>query len=302
MRSRYAVLTLAIVLAAGSPAAGQSPSVEDVTSRAAQYVAQFFARFSNVVSEEKYLQDVMPVLRGGIIVGGRGGLSGGVPRNATDHRELKSDFLLVSLPDSTQTIPFRDTFEVDGRAVRDRQERLSKLFLGSNATALGQAKAITEESARYNIGNLQRTVNDPVMALSLLQAVHRSRFAFTLDKADPDSGPGIWIVEYNETARPTLVRGPQDRDMPMHGRFWIEAASGRVVKSEFVIQDPAVTARITTSFRTDDRFKVDVPQEMLEDYAFATTHITGQATYARFRQFGVNTDEQLTDDPPQAAP
>ncbi len=119
---------------------------------------------------------------------------------------------------------------------------------------------------------------------------------FVVDKADSAAGPDVWIVEYREHARPTFVRGPFDRDMPVHGRFWIDAATGRVVKTEFVIQDPSVTARITTSFRTDDRFDVDVPSEMLEDYALANVQISGRATYGRFRQFGVNTDEKLNDD------
>jgi hypothetical protein len=266
-------------------------------------VAVFFDRLSNVVSEERYLQDVTPILRSSSIFsgGGRGGTANasGVPRMTTAHRELKSDFLLVSLPDN-QSIPFRDTFEVDGTAVRDRQDRLTKLFLQASPTALGQAKAIADESERYNIGDLTRTVNDPVLAMSFLQAERQVRFAFSLDKADTDAGADVWIVEYKEKTRPTLIRGPQDRDMPAHGRFWIAAATGRVVKTEFVIQDPGVTARVTTSFRTDDRFKVDVPSEMFEEYSLASAQVSGRATYGRFRQFGVDTDEKLNDPAPES--
>ncbi|MEQ1574738.1 MAG: hypothetical protein ABL993_10885 [Vicinamibacterales bacterium] len=297
MRGGSAILALTAALTAAVPVSGQQPAVEEITSRASRYVALFFDRFSNVVAEERYRQDVTPLLRNNAIVSSRGGLPGaGVPRPVAAHRDLRSDFLLVFLPESNQTITFRDTFLVDGAEVRDRQERLTKLFLRPLTTAVEQARAIADESERYNIGNLQRTVNDPVLALSFLQADRQERLAFVLDKADPAAGADVWIVEYREQARPTFVRGPFDRDMPAYGRFWIEAATGRVVKTEFVIQDPSVTARVTTSFRTDDRFKVDVPSEMLEDYTLATTQVRGRATYGRFRQFGVNTDETLNDD------
>ncbi len=99
-----------------------------------------------------------------------------------------------------------------GRAGKDRRPPLTK--------AVEQAKAIADESERYNIGNLQRTVNDPVLALSLLQADRQGRLAFVLDKADPAAGADVWIVEYREQARPTFVRGPFDRDMSAYGRFW----------------------------------------------------------------------------------
>jgi hypothetical protein len=190
-------------------------------------------------------------------------------------------------------VPFRDTFEVDGNEVRDREQRLTKLFLSPSATALETAKAIAAESARYNIGNLQRTVNDPVLAMAFLQPVNQDRLRFTLDRLDPSAGAGVWIVEFREQSKPTFIRGPQDRDMPVRGRYWIEAGSGRVVKSEFVIQDPTVTARVTTTFKVDDRFKVDVPSQMEEEYTIGNSVVSGQATYGRFRRFDVNTDESL---------
>ena len=74
---------------------------------------------------------------------------------------LRSDFLLVKI-DNRRWLPFRDVFERDGRPVRDRQDRLTKLFLGgATNSALVQAEKIMNESARYNIGNGTRTINVP---------------------------------------------------------------------------------------------------------------------------------------------
>ena len=67
---------------------------------------------------------------------------------------LVSDFLLVQVP-GEGWLPFRDVFERDGKQVRDREERLAALFLkGSSRSAFEQARAIMDEGARYNIGNV----------------------------------------------------------------------------------------------------------------------------------------------------
>src|SRR6185503_9035702 len=93
-------------------------------------------------------------------------------------RELKSDFLLVKIG-PTDLLPFRDVFEVDGSAVRDREQRLQKLFLQSKSDALAQAAQIANESSRYNIGALQRTINTPILTLSYLQPDTQDRFKFS---------------------------------------------------------------------------------------------------------------------------
>jgi hypothetical protein len=43
--------------------------------------------------------------------------------------------------------------------VRDRDQRLEQLFLNPSATTSTQVVRILEESARYNIGDIRRTVN-----------------------------------------------------------------------------------------------------------------------------------------------
>jgi len=78
-----------------------------VLERAGQYVSTFTERFSNVVAEERYEQHWL----------GQGGRPMG-------HRELTSEFLLAKVTDGVGWVPYRDVFEVDGKAVRDRDARL----------------------------------------------------------------------------------------------------------------------------------------------------------------------------------
>ena len=78
-----------------------------------------------------------------------------------------------------RTVP-ADVFEVDGNPVRDRQERLTRLFNDSSAAGSDRMAAIINESARYNIGDIVRTVNTPLMPLLFLDPEHQPRFKFTM--------------------------------------------------------------------------------------------------------------------------
>ena len=60
---------------------------------------------------------------------------------------LRSDVLVIA-NQATGWVVFRDVFEVDGKAQRDRDERLMKLFLKPDADTFRQAQRIAEESAR----------------------------------------------------------------------------------------------------------------------------------------------------------
>jgi formylglycine-generating enzyme required for sulfatase activity len=283
---RAAVCAGVLVVSAG-PAAAQTPTLDALLARGGRYVSEFIDRFSNVVAEERYVQDTNSTQP--LIIGGRGLASVQPPSR---HREIKSDFLLVKIGQA-EWLPFRDVFEVDGTAVRDREGRLAKLFLQSSDTAIEQANKITLESARYNLGNLQRTINTPILPLVFLQLDTQSRFRYTLGKRDPIEGENMWIVEYKEEARPTLIKGIRDSNIPAYGRYWIDADTGRVSKTELNLESAGVRARITTVYRHDERFQIDVPFEMHERYYLDRSQVSGTATYGRFRKFDVSSDESF---------
>ena len=292
MRRRLSVLVVC-AWASGAALLAQGPdvdriSVELLLGRAGWYVADFIEKFSNVVSEETYIQDSSVPMQSAALIGR--------PGSGARNRILKADFLLVSVSNAQDWIPFRDVFEVDAQPIRDREQRLTRLFLKPSEDSLEQARRIQDESARYNLGNMRRTVNNPVLAIVVAQADFQQRFRYSLGKLDPKVGPGVWIVDYKEEARPALIRGRSDLDLFMHGRLWIEAETGRLMKTEVLLEQPSLRARITTSFRFDDRFGIAVPFEMQEEYKFDSgTRVTAVATYDRFRRFDVSTDENLRD-------
>lgn len=287
-------LTVAATVAGGSwSVRAQEPSLAIVLERAGEYVASFQRQLSGVVAEETYVQDI----RDTGPLGPRAQL-----RTGSAHRELKSDLLLVKPEKANRWIQFRDVFEVDGRPIRDRNERLIKLFVEPSPSTAGQVEQIVTESARYNIGNVLRTINVPVFALLILDPKYQPHFKFTRVDPGPPSiarnftvGDGTWVIRYEEVGPGTLITTSNDRDIPSHGRFWIDPTTGRVLMSELIAEDTAVAGTIVVRYQPGLLPDLLVPVDMRERYLERRNNgrIDGAATYGRFRQFQVKVDEKI---------
>jgi hypothetical protein len=274
-------------------------TLRDVIKRAGAYVVDFQRELSGIVAEERYVQDVRYVLQSYAV--------GSLPRSTASQdarRVLMSDLLLVRPAGATRWVQFRDVFEVDGRPVHDRSERLFKLFIEPTASSAQQVDDIVRESSRYNIGNLQRTINVPLLALLILDPANQRRFAFerTQDRkprlgSEPKSAGDaqIWVVEYHEESAGTLIRGSGNHDIPSHGRFWIDAASGHVVGTELIADDTTLKGTVNVIYRLEPSVNLLVPAEMRERYEVRRdgSRVDGTATYSKFRQFQVKVDEKI---------
>ncbi len=240
----------------GPGAPSRPPDLKTVLGRAAAYVDEFREKLSGIVAEETYFQQQIP----------------------GERREMRSDLLLVRSQTFPRWLHFRDTFEVDGQPVRDREERLTHLFF-EPATALERAKRIATESSRYNIGLVERTINVPLMPLVFLERNVQPRFRFSR-RAD-DERPAVperhaahfrvstevWVIRFEERERPTIVRDSKNlRDVPSQGRFWIEPTSGRVLMSETRANHPSLRADITVNYQSEPLLSLLVPVAMYERY------------------------------------
>lgn len=280
-------------------AQAEAPTLRLVLDRAAAYVADFHRQLSSIVAEERYVQDwksVSPDRRHEV--------------TPLDHRVLLSDLLLVKPEGFRAWMEFRDVFEVDGTPVRERDQRLVKLFLTPSPSTDQQIREILDESARYNIGDIQRNVNTPIFPLLFLKAANHYRFKYTLasdrtpvnaaDAATPaDSAfrvsTEIWAITYVEKESHTMIRTDGGKDLPSKGRFWIDPASGQVRMSELTVDNRAIRATIDVSYQSAPLLGLLVPIEMRERYEVKRhgTRIEGRATYGRFRQFQVKVDEKI---------
>ena len=287
-------LVLALALAA------DPVTLDQLLNRAAWYLDYFIDQFENVVAEEDYMQDATnPLPTFMPMPGGRLGAALPTATAANEmararHRDIRSDYLLVKSPDTLALIPFRDVIRVDGVMVRDREARLANLFLKPSTDTIHHAEAIAQEGARYNIGNMRTTLGNPVFGISVLQLTYQPRFKFTMGKEDRSVGAGVWYVDYQEVTSPAMIHGEAGRDLFAHGRIWIEAQSGRVVKTELQVEQPTIRAKVTTTFRMDSRFDIAVPNEMREVYTLANGNaVRTIASYGRFRRFDVTADEDI---------
>ncbi len=288
MRGVCAGVLLAVAVASLSAGQEVEPTLDVVLARAAAYVTSYHSRLSGIVAEEHYRQNVLGSQR-------RGG------PQLREFRELRSDLLLVKTGNGDTWLQFRDVFEVDRKPIRDRDERLYKLFVGVSADAATQAAAIQTESARYNIGPLMRTINMPMLALILFDRLNQPRFIYERGKAGNvkrfsalAAEPDVWLIEYREVLGGTVVRGAEDKDIPSHGRVWIDSRTGRFLRTELISEDTEVRAAIDVSYRAEAGLDLLVPAEMRETYQLRRTlaRIDGRATYGRFRQFTVTTSEK----------
>ena len=293
MNRRLVLVTVALSLA-GIGLNAKEPSLKTVLGRASSYVTRFERDLATIVAEERYTQSVEPLnARNPLSVSG---LDAG-------HRELRSDLLLVRAGGSGDYVQFRDVFEVDGQPVRDRNDRLLSLFTRPTDATVNQTRRIADESARYNIGQMLRNINVPVLPLRFLDPSNTWRFKFTLKSrgggpavtADLPQSPTfrvsteVWVIEYRETAPRTMIWTTGQRDLPSHGRFWIEPSTGRVLMSEFVAENADVQSRIDVSYQSEPILDLYVPVEMHERYADRNYpyRIIGTATYSNFRRLEV---------------
>ena len=289
----HANVLLAIVMFIGPAVwANQGLTLVEVLSRSTEYVNALHVQLQGVVMEERYEQRASSR--------GTSGFSG-FQSDGYERITLRSDYLLVQPEGADRHFGFRDVFETNGRPVRDREDRLTRLFLSDAPSAERQIQGILSESARYNLGDIERTVNTPTLALLFLSSAYKPRFSFKrgasespslgMDVPETDSAEDIWVVEYVETWPWTVVNGRGGRNVPAEGRFWIESTTGGVLMSEVQFEAREFSATIVVEYEFNPEVGHAIPTEMRERYRTQSgSRIDGTATYSDIRRFEVQVD------------
>ena len=266
------VIALALVVVCGGQSAARESSVKELIPKATVYSHQFIDRFSNVVAEERYEQQIT------------------IPQRK---RMLLSDFLLVKYPGDPLWQTFRDVAEVDGKPVRDREDRMMKLFLEPSSSALRRASELGRASARHNLVDVG-TLSNPLLVMAFLQAQYVDRFRFNLAGLDKKLGPNVRTARFVEFQRPTMLKLDAATDLFSRGLMWIEEDTGRVVKTELQVggydehdsRDDAVRLRRRARHQRPGGDGRRVPAHIRGEFR-------GKATYGKFRRFEVKTEETI---------
>lgn len=271
-------IAVCLVLAAATVAGGvaapsQALSTASLVERAGRYVTAYEQAFSAVVSEEHQVQKL-------IRADGR----------VRQVRDLKSDFLVVKIGTGTQA--FRDVIEVDRKPVRNRTDRLRKLFLDTPRAAVEQARAIAKESERHNIG-LQRTGNSPLLPLMFLRPALASGFRFS-------STDGT--LTFQEVRTPSVLgqrTGSTRFNLMSKGTFKLDPESGRILAAEFTAEGPPPTwaTLLAVRYSLDKDLDLMVPVDVRERYWRTDKpkddRLEVNSTYTNFRRFEVSVAQQI---------
>ena len=268
------MVALAVLTCGPAPAAAAS-ALADLLRRAADYVRQFEHDFASVITDETYDQeDTVNVPD--------------TPRR--DHRRLRSEMLFMRLPgQGLSWLTARNVLEVDGAPVADSADRLERAIKGDRAGLLDRLRSVADEGARFNLGDIRRNFNDPILPLLFLDREYQPRFKFRLgDEEDVDEGRAR-KVSFRETERPTLIRESIGRDLFTSGALWIRAADGVVVRTELgaasAITHTSLVIRV--DYRYDSKLTMWIPARMVEHYRYpeAMEEVDCTATYSNPRRF-----------------
>jgi hypothetical protein len=268
-----AVLPVLAVLGAAS--AQPSLSVKDVMARVERYVGGYGERAAVVVATERYEQAATG------------------SESAEQHRTLVSDFALVHADAIHGWLGFRDVREVDGHRVTDREDRLARVLMGAQGS-FDEARRLSDESARYNVGAIHRNFNVPTTALFFFSPENRRRFKFTARRVATD---GTWEIAFKETDRPTLIRDPNGRSVPSSGTLWVEPQTGTVTRTRLQVETvdgrgPRAQrghGQVDVIYRHVPSVEMWLPAMMEEQFEVtregSVDRISGHAEYSNYRRF-----------------
>ena len=272
----FAALLIPALLSPRPDAGQRAPSVKDVMRRVAGYVSAYGERASIVVGTERYTQE-----------------TDGNTADAQRRRVTVAEFAIVKVERARGWLGFRDVVEVDGRSLADREDRLVRL-LTSPGDRYDEARRLTAESARFNIGRVERNFNVPTTVLFFFTADHQERFKFSAKGVLAD---GSWEIAYRETQQPTLIRTPEGKSVPSDGSIWVNPADGTILRTILRVGGVGVGApkgvrgagSIDVTYRRVEPLDMWLPESMIEQFETkdrdARETVTGRASYTNYRQF-----------------
>jgi hypothetical protein len=270
-----AVFVYGSLVALGAQRAAPS-QLDELVKRVSAYVSTYGQDASALVATEKYVQ-----------------AASGNLRSLSRSRTTVAEFAIVRASGSTGWIGFRDIVEVDGKPIIDHRDRLLTMLTTTPQTG-DDAKRLTAESARFNIGPVTRDFNVPTTALFFFVPENINRFSFKLEP--PDEG-GDRRIAFRQTRTPTLIES-HGNPVPIDGELFVNA-NGEVHRTIMLVHGYDEVRGVTMQIEC----KVDVryaplkdlgmwlPTVMTEEYHYVAAqgsdaiYIRTRAEYSNYRRF-----------------
>jgi hypothetical protein len=248
-------------------------SLDAVMRRVGAYVDNYGARASLFVATERYEQR-----------------TDGTGSNRNRRRSTVSEVALLEIDAFDGWQQFRDVTHVDGRPLTDRQSRLTDALL-SGARGVEEARRMSDESARFNIGLVLRNFNVPTTALFFFATGHHPRFRLRARETTADE----WRIDFEETQTPTFIRDPGGASIPTTGSIWIDPGDGTIVRTSIeaaISGEKGQTGigKIDVTYRLDATLRKWLPARMTEEWSTSApggswARVRGTAEYSNYREF-----------------
>ncbi len=262
--------------------AQQPPSdLSSVLDRATQYVAQYEAELGNLIGSEEYVQNSSWV-------------DNSTPPRVSkkSQRRTSSDFLIIQV--GTEWSALRKVNRVDGLKVKQSEPSFEEAFDDSPQANAKRFEDMKKESTAQNLGDVRREINLPTFALHVLRKSEVGRFSFEHAGTSRIEGVRTWTIRFHERtdSAHTLVVGGNGENLYSHGTIWIDPDTGRVLQTEFEVENPGpparIKARILVTYAQGKKVSVLLPDVMVEHYDAPYNTIDCRADYSNFRPFEVD--------------
>lgn len=241
------VCAAAVTIGSASFDAQNAPTAADLRRVAHEYAASYAPRISGMTLEETFtLRDVS---------GGRVNAS----------RQIASDVVLLNL--AGKVIALRDPFSVDSNSLRERSPRITTVLAKPSDDSWNKAQEYAAEHLRYFQDELIVRLNDPVLALQFVAPEVQTRVSYKVDGRKRIAGVetlGLAFDEPRTEAADYVIATPGKARAS--GKLWVEAATGRILRTELTMESATETARVAVDYSRNAALDVWLPSSMTANY------------------------------------
>ena len=272
-------LAIAIVCTSSLAIVAQKPAVPDVLKAVGDYLVRYSENLSTLAAEEEYTQRQ--------------------PDASQVSRRLHSDIVLIGHK-SGSISAFRDLYAVDGNPIRQRDDRLLKLFDSAMvAAAHGEAAGLTDEAVRYYMSPNLQMLHLPTFALDYLRPLNQGASDFSVENVRNQDGVQVATLRFKARGGSDVVPTPKGAETD--GRAWVEVGTGTIRQTELIVHGKNFSFSATTKYSLDPALGMWLPTELVQrvdvssgagglsnmgagGQSSARQSLEGRARYSKFRR------------------
>jgi hypothetical protein len=229
------------------PVHAQKPALADLLSLAADYQASYASRVSGATLEERYA--LIQVVAGRM--------------NTPVY--FSSDVVLLNV--NGRIIGMRDPFAVDNVPLRERTPRITTLLTAPTLEGWQKAQAYAAEQHFRFLADIILALNDPTVALQFVARDMQPKLTYKLEGHQTMNGVPVGRVGFKEIGnRDTRFTLGTRGNASASGRFWIDAATGAIHKSELWANSSTEAVVVNVTYAKDAALDLWLPQKTSETY------------------------------------